>query len=245
MKNVLAHAASWFAGAALAAILAGALLSYVGVLAPAAGFGLFSLGLLGALGALVLGLVLVPATGLRARTGGAAQAWGAAVTGLVVLGGLLLAHRGALGKPAIHDLTTSPQRPPVFLAAAAEPGNRGRDLTYPDGGPQVVAAQAKAYPQLQPIRLEAPAGTAFDRALLAARALGWRTLDDNRERLRFEATVQSALFHFTDDIAVEVESDPNGGSIVHVRSRSRLGQSDLGVNAARIERFAHELRAFS
>ena len=46
------------------------------------------------------------------------------------------------------------------------------------------------------------------------------------------AEFTSALMGFVDD--VEFYFDP-GGNIIHVRSASRLGQSDLGVNRKRIE----------
>ncbi|MEH2286480.1 DUF1499 domain-containing protein [Nostoc sp.] len=46
------------------------------------------------------------------------------------------------------------------------------------------------------------------------------------------AEFKSALLRFVDD--VEFYLDKNG-NIIHVRSASRLGQSDLGVNRKRIE----------
>jgi uncharacterized protein (DUF1499 family) len=46
------------------------------------------------------------------------------------------------------------------------------------------------------------------------------------------AEFTSALMGFVDD--VEFYFDPSG-NIIHVRSASRLGQSDLGVNRKRIE----------
>ncbi|PID46355.1 MAG: hypothetical protein CSB47_04405 [Proteobacteria bacterium] len=46
------------------------------------------------------------------------------------------------------------------------------------------------------------------------------------------ATFQSRLFKFTDD--VELRRD-NPSKTIHVRSGSRCGQSDLGVNRKRVE----------
>lgn len=46
------------------------------------------------------------------------------------------------------------------------------------------------------------------------------------------ATFQSSLFKFTDD--VELRRD-NKANIIHVRSGSRSGKSDLGVNRKRVE----------
>lgn len=44
------------------------------------------------------------------------------------------------------------------------------------------------------------------------------------------ATFTSALFRFVDDVEFRVEGD-----LVQLRSASRVGQGDLGVNRARIE----------
>ena len=46
------------------------------------------------------------------------------------------------------------------------------------------------------------------------------------------ATAESRLFGFIDDL--ELAADPQGG-VLQVRSASRLGDSDLGVNRRRVE----------
>ena len=58
-----------------------------------------------------------------------------------------------------------------------------------------------------------------------------------------EATATTMFFRFKDDVAVRVRPDPTrpGGSIVDMRSISRVGGSDVGVNAARIRRFLFDL----
>jgi uncharacterized protein (DUF1499 family) len=56
-----------------------------------------------------------------------------------------------------------------------------------------------------------------------------------------EAVATSRLFHFRDDIAIRVRADGGGGSRVDMRSKSRVGQGDLGVNAARIRAYMAEL----
>ena len=50
------------------------------------------------------------------------------------------------------------------------------------------------------------------------------------------ATFQTPLFHFTDD--VELRLDRQSG-VVHVRSASRVGRSDLGTNRERVEAIRH------
>ena len=44
----------------------------------------------------------------------------------------------------------------------------------------------------------------------------------------------SALFRFKDDVEFEVDGEVDG-EVVHVRSASRVGHSDLGANRKRVE----------
>jgi uncharacterized protein (DUF1499 family) len=58
---------------------------------------------------------------------------------------------------------------------------------------------------------------------------------------RIEASQQSRWFRFTDDIVIRVASD-EVGSRVDMRSTSRQGRGDFGVNAARIRTYMSALR---
>ena len=66
-----------------------------------------------------------------------------------------------------------------------------------------------------------------------------RVLADE-ERLHVDAVFRVVLFK--DDFSLRIE--PHGSaSILHVRSASRIGRRDFGVNAHRIERFLERLDA--
>ena len=52
------------------------------------------------------------------------------------------------------------------------------------------------------------------------------------------ATFSSDLFGFVDDLELRFVSDEN---LVHIRSGSRVGDSDLGVNRKRVEQFKNRL----
>jgi uncharacterized protein (DUF1499 family) len=45
------------------------------------------------------------------------------------------------------------------------------------------------------------------------------------------------LFGFRDDLVVRISAEEGKGTRVDVRSKSRVGMSDLGQNAKRIARF--------
>jgi len=51
------------------------------------------------------------------------------------------------------------------------------------------------------------------------------------------ATFTSSLFHFVDDVEARLDAD-NG--TIHIRSASRVGHSDLGMNRKRVEKIRLE-----
>jgi len=59
---------------------------------------------------------------------------------------------------------------------------------------------------------------------------------------RIEANETSRWFRFTDDVVIRVAPD-GAGSRIDVRSVSRVGRSDFGVNAARIRAYTAALSA--
>lgn len=69
-----------------------------------------------------------------------------------------------------------------------------------------------------------------------AEQLGWQVHFTDSAKLRFEAVDETALFGFKDDIVVRVRATGQG-SVMDVRSVSRVGESDLGANAKRIQAF--------
>jgi len=60
------------------------------------------------------------------------------------------------------------------------------------------------------------------------------------EKNYIRAEFTSAVFRFVDDVEFYFPDDPGGGTIIHVRSASRIGHSDLGVNRKRIERIRNK-----
>lgn len=239
MKSWTAYAAPVVAALGITAALLGAGLASVGVLPPLAGFALFALGILGGgvLG-VVLGLIGVLRTGASSGRSGRGRAGMGIVLGLLMFAFLMLL-RPSGSVPAIHDITTSPDDPPEFVFALGEEGNAGRDLSYPHGPADSAAQQRAAYPDVRPIELDVPPEQAYDRALEAARELGWEILGEERPE-RIEATFTSRSFRFVDDIVIRLRAR-EGGTTIDLRSTSRVGQSDLGANAERILAFAERI----
>lgn len=204
----------------------------VRLLPPLAAFGLFTLALLGG-GSLSL-LFGVLGTVRGGETRGAALLAAAIGLGCVAL--MVFAAAGARGAPPIHDISTDLENPPAFTAAAANEANRGRDLSYPNGADDSARQQRSAFPEVRAVELSLPGGDAYEAALRTAEDLGWRITARYPERGVFEAEDETSVFRFVDDIVVRVRADGDG-AVVDVRSLSRVGVGDMGVNARRINRF--------
>jgi hypothetical protein len=96
------------------------------------------------------------------------------------------------------------------------------------------------YPDLQPQTFGGPPYRVYDAALAAAREMGWEVVGEDRAAGELHAVATVPVFRFKDDVTVTVK--PDGERVtVNVRSRSRVGRGDLGVNARRIRRFQAEL----
>jgi uncharacterized protein (DUF1499 family) len=142
--------------------------------------------------------------------------------------------------PPIHDITTDPDNPPAFVAVVQLREAEGPDRVAYEGA-KVAKLQRQAYPDIVPLTLALPPAAAFNRALDTAQRMGWTIVTADDAAGRIEASDKSRWFGFTDDIVVRIT--PSGsGSRIDLRSASRLGRSDFGVNAARIESYLSALR---
>ncbi len=140
--------------------------------------------------------------------------------------------------PRIHDISTDTADPPAFVALLEQRRKAPNGFAY--GGPAVAAEQHRGYPGLQPLVVQTPPPETLRRAVDAAHAMGWEVAAADASAGRIEATATSAWFGFKDDIVVRIRAD-GAGSRVDVRSVSRVGLSDLGANAGRIEEFLARL----
>src|SRR5262245_58311088 len=96
------------------------------------------------------------------------------------------------------------------------------------------------YPDIQPQRFNQPPDKVFEAALAAAQAMGWDIRETIREQGIIEAVATTRLFKFKDDVTVMITREGDA-TVVNVRSKSRVGKSDLGTNARRIRAFQAEL----
>jgi uncharacterized protein (DUF1499 family) len=186
-------------------------------------------------------VVLALAAAVLASKFGARRAFAKGVAGvalaLAVAGPPLYYWRLLEQVPRIHDISTDTDRPPVYVAALALRKGAENPADY---SPEVAQLQKKAYPDIAPALIDYPPAQAYARAELAARAMGWEIVAAVPGDLRIEATDTTLLFGFTDDIVIRISAAGNG-SRIDVRSLSRVGKSDFGVNANRIRKYLKQL----
>lgn len=163
----------------------------------------------------------------------------------------------AEGNPFIHDVTTDFENPPAIAAAADAPRKNppayaGADVVRGKGrwgGMMTADAQRDAFPEIAPFR----AAVGVDAAAAAAREViadmkmeiiadtGFGALAGNGRLI--EAVATSFWFGFKDDFIVRVTPEGEGRSRIDLRSKSRVGGSDLGANAARVREFLSKIKA--
>jgi uncharacterized protein (DUF1499 family) len=143
----------------------------------------------------------------RLRTGGLAVLLCAVLVGAMVAAVPLGLQKRARAMPVINEVTTDP-----FKASPL---------------------QRQAYPDIQPLIVDAPPGGAFATAKAVAQEMGWEIVREDAKAGTIEAVATTFWFGFKDD--VEIRVSPQGtGSRVDLRSRSRVGKGDAGANAKRV-----------
>ncbi len=200
------------------------------------GFSLLRYAAYSGIAAVVLALVALAAT--RPRGAGLVLllvAFVLGATAFLVPWGL---SQKAKGKPPIHDITTDTRNPPTYVAVLPLREDAPNPTTY--GGESVAEQQRRAYPDIQPLELRLSPSRAFDRALDAARAMGWDIHAAEPADGRIEATATTTWFGFKDDVVVRIRARGDG-SRIDVRSVSRVGRGDVGANAARVRAYLARL----
>ena len=157
----------------------------------------------------------------------------ALVVALLVLVAPLNTVRQGAGVPMIHDITTDLEDPPIFVEV---PRKRSIGDNSLDIDAEVLAAQKAYYTDIGPTMLPMAKREAFALVREAVDAFDWVVHAENANLGYIEATASTPFFGFRDDVIIRVTED-TGGARVDMRSASRVGLSDLGVNAGRIRDF--------
>lgn len=197
------------------------------------------------MGTLAFGVLAIIATAIvKPRKGW----WIGILAALIGFGGMAkgaATQKTVANLPFIHDVTTDTQNPPVFTEfilgerAAVEGVNTLDYIGKKDSRDEklVSVLQTAAFPNVRSLILEGNPDIVFGEALAAAKSMGWNIKAEDVDAGTLEATAETFWYGFKDDVAIRIKPAEGGGSIVDVRSISRVGGSDLGANAERVEAF--------
>jgi uncharacterized protein (DUF1499 family) len=157
----------------------------------------------------------------------------------LIFAGFVVSRPLAAGKvPAIHDITTDLANPPQFEVLAL----RSDNLTGVGTLENWRNVHRAAYGDLRPLTIARPVAAVTADATRIARDMGWAVAVSDPARGHIEATASVSYIRFHDDVVIRISTAPDGkGSVVDMRSVSRVGVSDLGVNAKRIRSFLKAL----
>jgi uncharacterized protein (DUF1499 family) len=135
--------------------------------------------------------------------------------------------------PRIHDITTDTADPPEFTMALKQ---RSADANALEIDQDVILQQQAAYPDLQTLLSPLSIDEAYDRALQVTKELGWEVYHQDRNAGVIEAVETTRIMGFKDDVIIRVRSNAQG-TLLDLRSVSRVGEGDIGANAKRIRTF--------
>ena len=109
--------------------------------------------------------------------------------------------------------------------SGSAPGLVGGQLAACSSKPNCVSSEAGTPDKKSVAPIE---GTSLDRVAAAITAAGGQITTSTSDYI--SATFTSSIFKFVDDFEARLDGDK-----IHIRSASRVGYSDRGVNRARVE----------
>ncbi len=195
----------------------------------------------------IIALLLARRSGRRGLAGRNILALVVALLFVGYLGNLVVTARSV---PAIHDAATNLDDLPQFTSLKVRadnlekvPDNDDPRLKALDPESRWKALHREAYSDLRTLRLNMTVPEVIARARRIAEKRGWEVAKADPQAGILEATHTSLFFRFKDDIVLRARPHPvKGGTEVDMRSISRVGGSDVGMNARRIRAFLEDLQ---
>lgn len=229
---------TWFALIAVVLLVVGLGGAQIEALSPVAAFMSFGIGLLAAIISALAAAIGIAISMGTAGDASASRSWTALALSLIIIGTALSQRPDTSGTAPIHDLTTDTENPPQFDAILPLRADADNPPEY--SGPDTADIQSDFYPDLVALRIDQPVDTVFATAEQTVRDLGWELVAADRAAGRIEATDTTQWFHFKDDVVIRL-TPSDSGTIIDVRSKSRVGRGDMGANARRIRAFLDRL----
>ena len=215
----------------IVALPVGALGTKLGIWPFTGGFLLLAVGVVLATIAFFLGLIGAIYSNAKKRASDRKSCLIGVAISIVVLGLMGNQFMMATGVPPIHNITTDTDDPPQFRSLVAVREAEGANPHKYDS--ELAGVQQEAYPHIKPLISTVSSGEMFRRVVTTLESMNMEVVAQDAVSGHVEATDETFWFGFKDDVVVRVQAE-GSGSIVDIRSVSRVGQSDLGKNAERI-----------
>ena len=183
-------------------------------------------------------------------TGSWKRSLAALLIALATMGAFIAAAGKARQAPPIHDVATDWSEPLMFSDRVMQArGLQSNPVVenpvlppgHPMAGQRIADVNAKTCPQAKPITLSKSPADAYDAMKAALKANGVKVASEEPIKGRMEGVATSFWYGFKDDLVVRIRSEGTG-SRIDIRSVSRVGLSDLGVNCKRIAAIAQALQ---
>jgi uncharacterized protein (DUF1499 family) len=224
---------------ALALALAGMAGAHWGLAAPFFGFQLFLYGFFIAILGLLFGLIALAMTSLMpSRRAARPRAVIGIILTLLIILPVVRTIAATHQYPPINDITTDTRNPLEFVVADGLTAQQVSAMKYDAAKYASAQEAAAAYKDLAPLKVDGRPDDVFKKAeIIAGEIADWQiTYNDSKSRT-IQGMATSSLFRFKDDFIIRVDAADANTSVVAIRSKSRDGKGDLGVNYRRIKIF--------
>ncbi|MCV2402644.1 DUF1499 domain-containing protein [Marinomonas sp. C2222] len=140
--------------------------------------------------------------------------------------------------PKINDITTDLTAPPSYMGVNFIRSAKENSVIYKDSFKPI---QMDFYQEVKPAFFTRTKLEVYDAVSQLVAQRGWSVVVAHGQVGVLEATARTPIFGFRDDVIIRLTEEDDGITRVDMRSSSRIGRGDFGLNAERIISFMDDL----
>lgn len=140
--------------------------------------------------------------------------------------------------PKLSDITTDLDTPPVYMDVSYIRKSNENNVDYNES---FIAIQQKYYGDIKPLYSVKQKKVVYAAVAELVGERGWEVVSDYTKVGVLEATARTPIFGFRDDVVLRVTQIEENKVRVDMRSSSRTGKGDFGLNAERVALFMTDL----
>ncbi|MBD5771841.1 DUF1499 domain-containing protein [Marinomonas colpomeniae] len=140
--------------------------------------------------------------------------------------------------PKINDITTDTYTPPAYMNVSFIRKSNENDVGY---NRDFIPIQQKYYGDIKPFYTTEKKTVVYAAVTKIVEDRNWEVVADYTQVGVIEATARTPIFGFRDDVIIRVTKLEGDNVRVDMRSSSRTGNGDYGLNAERVSSFMKDL----